>query len=473
MPPKKLPRRHKTCLSRHRRRSKAQLKSAAQPKQASVVGDDIASVSASIELLKKTADGKSSANTFLSSSMSSANSDTIVVEHNGIEHHLSRDEFEQLLAKAVVHHQQTKEGQLSALEISCPIKTTIENDTTTIENDTTTTINDDGNETLITIDDQVETPPTTAVATNPVTPATIQKNTTTVNYDPKAFDYYYNLQGEKIQRNSTTNSRQALFRGVKKIRDAIFASGQDDSQRAPALHQALRHRTMLPISHAAGLSPSELARNFPAQYNPVQKYHMEQLKEMIQLSSGEKGKTNKDCTLVRDALITSVVPSPNSYIHNTAAPSMRESIENLGLSYNYRTRKIFTRAMAKRRELKVSRAQTLNPKWLSLLKRNWKGHRQITPQLTEKVISWIRNHQHVVQSPIQSDTIIKTDSQGTKTRVPKLLLEIPVRELHNNLVETVPEVRSEQGKLLVSDTSLRMLIKKTFRNSDACRHATR
>ncbi|KAL3913497.1 MAG: hypothetical protein SGPRY_007959, partial [Prymnesium sp.] len=56
----------------------------------------------------------------------------------------------------------------------------------------------------------------------------------------------------------------------------------------------------------------------------------------------------------------------------------------------------------------------------------------------------------------------------TNERASKLLLEIPMRELHNNLIELqvekggngggLPDVRDGQGKILMSDTVLRGLL---------------
>ena len=55
--------------------------------------------------------------------------------------------------------------------------------------------------------------------------------------------------------------------------------------------------------------------------------------------------------------------------------------------------------------------------------------------------------------------LIKNPETGVKERVAKLLLEIPVRELHNDLVEAaesgdVPEVVDRNRKIVISDTSL-------------------
>jgi hypothetical protein len=39
-------------------------------------------------------------------------------------------------------------------------------------------------------------------------------------------------------------------------------------------------------------------------------YHVAKIKEIVKLSSGEKGKVNSDQMLFRDAVMTAVAPSP-------------------------------------------------------------------------------------------------------------------------------------------------------------------
>jgi hypothetical protein len=102
-----------------------------------------------------------------------------------------------------------------------------------------------------------------------------------------------------------------------------MSSGDDDSQRALALHAALSHEDVLPVAKAAGFSTT--CRN-----DDMVDYHVAKLREMVKLSSGKKRKTNQDQMLVRDAVVAAVVSSPNSY-SNGFAPSMSQSLSFLGL----------------------------------------------------------------------------------------------------------------------------------------------
>lgn len=78
----------------------------------------------------------------------------------------------------------------------------------------------------------------------------------------------------------------------------------------------------------------------------------------------------------------------------------------------------------------------------------------------------MRNQPNVIHSPIASDTLlVKVKGQQEKQRVGKLLLEIPLRELHSLMVSSLedgglPEVRDADNKIIVSDTMLRCIIKE-------------
>jgi hypothetical protein len=67
----------------------------------------------------------------------------------------------------------------------------------------------------------------------------------------------------------------------------------------------------------------------------------------------------------------------------------------------------------------------------------------------------------IIKSPISNDVLLKLNPViGIKDRVPKLLLQIPVRELHNDLLKPIEEgglleARDENGISLISNTALR------------------
>ena len=93
-----------------------------------------------------------------------------------------------------------------------------------------------------------------------------------------------------------------------------------------------------------------------------------------------------------------------------------------------------------------------------------KGWTKVDAELLKKIHDWIRDHPHVVQSPIANDmATVKDEESGLSFKVPKILLQIPIRVLHNELLLDLPEARDSDGKALVSDTKLRQILPKELR----------
>ena len=88
----------------------------------------------------------------------------------------------------------------------------------------------------------------------------------------------------------------------------------------------------------------------------------------------------------------------------------------------------------------------------------------INDSLKILIQNWIIKHPSVVESPIAKDTILVRDMiTGNKDRrVGKYLIQISIRELHNDLIKSKNEGCLEEvwngKKLLVSDTGLRYMI---------------
>ena len=94
--------------------------------------------------------------------------------------------------------------------------------------------------------------------------------------------------------------------------------------------------------------------------------------------------------------------------------------------------------------------------------------------------NWIIKHPSVVAYPIAKDTILVRDmiSGNKDRRVGKYLIQISIRELHNDLIKSKNEGGLDKvwngKKLLVSDKSLRYMIpinvkKFTPRYKQICR----
>ena len=83
--------------------------------------------------------------------------------------------------------------------------------------------------------------------------------------------------------------------------------------------------------------------------------------------------------------------------------------------------------------------------------------------------TWITRRPQVVQSPISNDCLkVMFDDKIEPQLVPKLLLQVSVRELHNSLVSYPNDVglkdaRYEDYHIIISDSTLRLLLPPQLR----------
>jgi hypothetical protein len=97
----------------------------------------------------------------------------------------------------------------------------------------------------------------------------------------------------------------------------------------------------------------------------------------------------------------------------------------------------------------IIRLSTTTNIWARLVVHR-KGQLGIAANVRCAVCDWIVNHESVVHSPIAKETLLVRLHWSTeKQRVGKLLLEIPVRELHDHLVSPM-----EQGGLTLARDKL-------------------
>ena len=105
-----------------------------------------------------------------------------------------------------------------------------------------------------------------------------------------------------------------------------------------------------------------------------------------------------------------------------------------------------------------------------------KGHSKINEQIKRNLYTWIARHPQVVQSPISNDCLkVVLYDQTEPQLVPKLLLLVSFRELHNSLVsdpnyDGLKDARDEDGKIIISDSTLRALLPPQLKK---CLHVIR
>ena len=97
-----------------------------------------------------------------------------------------------------------------------------------------------------------------------------------------------------------------------------------------------------------------------------------------------------------------------------------------------------------------------------------KGQSKICKEISKSLYNWIIHHPQVVQSPILNYCLkVKTDGYIEPQLVPKLVLKVYVREIHNNFVRDnkdggLKEAIDEDDNILISDSTLRSLLPPQF-----------
>ena len=88
----------------------------------------------------------------------------------------------------------------------------------------------------------------------------------------------------------------------------------------------------------------------------------------------------------------------------------------------------------------------------------------VSKALRQEIVDWIMKNSNVRQSPITRDTLLITDADTkVKRRLPKILLECSMRQLHSDLIASPDDGylfgsrHAKKNYLIISDTMLRSL----------------
>jgi hypothetical protein len=254
------------------------------------------------------------------------------------------------------------------------------------------------------------------------------------------------------KKNGTTRNqpaaRKALSRATNSIIDSITKVG-DEQQQAFALHKALAHPKLQTIAKTAGFNPAA---------NETARYTLGQISRAL-----DRSKEPAFDQAMYAAMAPSAVSSPQEVEKNF--PSHRKQLELLGVQWDKGRDKLKRGTLLRQLNKTDSTVQLTK-----VPKRNNK--KQITKAVISTVRKWITEHPMVVDSPISNDTLkIHDEETGKKTKtVGKLLLQIPIRELHNDLVLAaekgdLPGLLDLNGRIVVSDTSLRNILPPQLRRA--------
>jgi hypothetical protein len=178
----------------------------------------------------------------------------------------------------------------------------------------------------------------------------------------------------------------------------------------------------------------------------------------------EKESTHGRCGDQKRSFIESVFVSVAASPDQKSGQKRKPFIEAMGIpvSTGYR---LMVNAEKKRRRLSENIDSGVS--WSNVQSR--KGYSKVSPEIRSKFLKWFMNHPNVIESPITNETILVHNlATGEKERVNKLLLQISIRELHNDMLLPLDQggfadAWDENGNVRISDTALRALLPEQAR----------
>jgi hypothetical protein len=195
-------------------------------------------------------------------------------------------------------------------------------------------------------------PPRAATAPPHVVDDSLRFNNRQVNFESTLESKLNYESFDMNKRGKGRNAdavRQAQSRARSKIVNAIKLAGHTKEQQALALHLALLHEDVQEIAKTAG---------FKNDTSKIIAYQWEQMKEIIQDATKNKGTSNANKEQFMNTIFTAVAPNAHEapdgkIVAHPNAPSMRGCAKALGLDRSRVTRQI-TKGMKKRRERRAN-----------------------------------------------------------------------------------------------------------------------
>jgi hypothetical protein len=245
---------------------------------------------------------------------------------------------------------------------------------------------------------------------------------------------------------SPVGTRVAQSRAVNTIVDVILSVGTIE-QQSLALHKALVHPSIRRVAEMAG-------------FNDVQgcwKYQRANVMKVLEMTKNV-GRSDNIKSAFLKSLMVALTSSPDEEeeeeIKKNKPPSLRKQAQSLGLGVSRGWR--YLSAGNKKRKL-IEDGEEYYPTTQKV-----KRSSRYDTAYRESLGEWVRNHQFVRVSPIKTDTLHINGREE-----PKLLREIPMREMHNDLVKSKEDGGLEcavnaEGKPTISDSRFRTLLKEVL-----------
>jgi hypothetical protein len=271
----------------------------------------------------------------------------------------------------------------------------------------------------------------------------------------------FKVEGKYGKPRSDAAARMGKCRAVNEFVNTIlgdyFSVKYTPKQLVLALRLSSQHPDVRMLFKSAGLTDVEDLEAL--------RFHNEQIHRILKTTNDTKNKggATDDVRSYEQSVYSSMAESPVSSNSTGKVPTMNSRAKLFPDIPKRTALRGMCRGKLHRKNMRDS-----NVSFSRVMKRL--GRTKVSVELEEAFLKWLDNHNMVIQSPLASDTLLVSDPEnpGNKKRMNKILLQIPVRELHNDLLSTDPliglsGVRDCSGNILISDTKLRSMLPKHLR----------
>jgi hypothetical protein len=239
-------------------------------------------------------------------------------------------------------------------------------------------------------------------------------------------------------------ARRSKTRAVDTIVNAIVSVGTSE-QQSLALYKALLHPTINEVAKSASFGPDQACWH-------LQRDNVIKIIEDANKGQAKGGRSNNVKSAFVKSLMVALASTPERVKQND--PSLRKQAKLLGLKVSTGWR--YLSEGSKKRRM-IENGEEYYPTTKKARRKS-----RYDAAYKESIKQWVTNHQFVRVSPIRSDML-----QIGDRREPKLLREIPIREMHNDLLRSEEEcglkcARDDNGQPTISDTRFRSLVKEVL-----------
>ena len=246
-------------------------------------------------------------------------------------------------------------------------------------------------------------------------------------------------------------------RHVREIKKYIKAL-KTKEQKVAIVSDLFNDYEILPLLRSAGIVPPNEAL---ANKRLLEQFRKQLIRSSVKDSS--RGRINNDLQSYRINAVGMLMDSPmNNDDELKFNKDVFRVISNNNSLPRTSARRLMQKAVTQRQRLSK---QDKGITWSIISHRNSYDTKQT--KLNASLFDWIINHQHVIASPILKDTVIvkvpNPDGSFRKERVGKLLLEISVRALHQDMMKEPPlgfdgAYCPITKKLIISERHLRNIL---------------